>query len=182
MQRLRIAVDMDEVIADALSAQLDWLQARFGYVWEPPQLHGKRLRQLLGADHAEALEAHLQLGEFFGTLRCMPGSQDALRRLSRHHDVFITTAAMEYPASMPFKWKWLRTHFGFLDPMNIVFCGDKRIVAADIMIDDNARHFAHFRGQGVLFSAPHNAAEQHYPRLGSWDEADALLQHLAQQR
>src|SRR5262249_6949346 len=53
---------------------------------------------------------------------------------------------------------------------NIVFCGDKRIINADYLIDDEARHFAKFRGNGILFSAPHNSKDVKYERVGSWQE------------
>ena len=51
-----------------------------------------------------------------------------------------------------------------------MFCGDKGIIDADYLIDDRARHFAHFRGHGLLFSAPHNASESGYERVNSWQE------------
>lgn len=47
---------------------------------------------------------------------------------------------------------------------------DKSIIAADFLIDDNARHFERFSGQGLLFSAPHNVFETRYPRLNSWQD------------
>ena len=36
--------------------------------------------------------------------------------------------------------RWLRRHFPFIAPSNIVFCGDKSIVDADYLIDDRPRH------------------------------------------
>jgi 5'(3')-deoxyribonucleotidase len=50
------------------------------------------------------------------------------------------------------------------------FCGDKGIVDADYMIDDEPRHFRSFRGTGILFSAPHNLEETAYERVSSWHE------------
>jgi 5'(3')-deoxyribonucleotidase len=44
------------------------------------------------------------------------------------------------------------------------------IIAADILVDDNARHFERFLGQGLLFSAPHNLSEARYPRLNDWND------------
>ena len=51
-------------------------------------------------------------------------------------------------------WIRERRHFPFIPEKNIVFCGDKRVVDADYLIDDEAKHFAGFRGTGILFSAP----------------------------
>ena len=53
--------------------------------------------------------------------------------------------------------RWLERHFPFLPPTRFVFCGDKSILHADYLIDDMPRHFQRFAGQGVLFTAAHNA-------------------------
>ena len=47
-------------------------------------------------------------------------------------------------------------HFPFIATSHIVFCGDKSIVAADYLIDDNVRQLSRFRGEGIIFTAPHN--------------------------
>jgi hypothetical protein len=49
------------------------------------------------------------------------------------------------------------------------------IVDADYLIDDRSRHFARFRGTGILFTAPHNARERAPLRANNWDEVLALL-------
>ena len=85
----------------------------------------------------------------------MPGAQDVVRELAQHHEVFIATAAMDVPIPST-KFQWLAQHFPFIPPSHVVFCGDKSVIDADDLIDDSARHFARFRGRGVLFSAPHN--------------------------
>ena len=77
---------------------------------------------------------------------------------------------MDVPCSFDAKYRWLQRHFPFIPPSQIVFCGDKTIVDADYLIDDRPRHFAKFKGQAVLFSAPHNAGETRYTRVASWKE------------
>ena len=62
---------------------------------------------------------------------------------------------MEVPSSS-MQVKWLRENFPFIPTSQMVFCGDKNVVNADILVDDRSRHFAGFRGKGILFTAPHN--------------------------
>jgi 5'-nucleotidase len=107
---------------------------------------------------------------FFAGLAVMPDCRDVVRELAARHDVFVVPAAMDVPCSFAAKYEWLQRHFPFIPPSHIVFCGDKGIVDADYLIDDRARHFARFTGRPLLFSAPHNAAETRYPRVGSWAE------------
>ncbi|MBX9685937.1 MAG: hypothetical protein K2X27_04495 [Candidatus Obscuribacterales bacterium] len=165
-----IAVDMDEVIADALGKIVNTYNLKFGEELSRHDLVGKLLQRVLPQEHFDAIHQFLNAEEFFADLEVMPGAQEVLERLSREHSLFIATAAMEVPSSFTAKYEWLREHFPFISPMNVVFCGDKSILNADYLIDDNAKHFGRFRGQGVLFDAPHNAMIQGYPRVHNWAE------------
>jgi 5'-nucleotidase len=107
---------------------------------------------------------------FFEDLAVLPDCQDVVRELADRYEVFIASAAMDVPCSFDAKYRWLQRHFPFIPPSHIVFCGDKTIVDADYLIDDRPRHFAKFRGQALLFSAPHNAGATGYTRVSSWKE------------
>ncbi len=168
-QRLRIAIDMDEVMADALSEHLRRYNAAYGAGLTPADLTGRHLDDCIPAAHRAAAEAMLD-ASFFEDLAVLPDCQAVVRELAERHDVFIATAAMEVPCSFDAKYQWLRRHFPLIPASQIVFCGDKSILDADYLIDDRARHFARFRGVPVLFSAPHNAAETGYTRVASWSE------------
>ena len=41
---------------------------------------------------------------------------------------------------MPAQYEWMHEHFPFIPDSHLVFCGDKSIIAADFLIDDNAHH------------------------------------------
>jgi 5'(3')-deoxyribonucleotidase len=170
-----IAVDMDEVIADALGEHLRLYNALFGAVVSKDQLHGYHLCDIIPSENRQATENLVHSHDFFANLAVMPGAQEVLKKLSRDHEVFITTAAMEVPNSFDAKYKWLREHFTFLSPMNFVFCGAKHIIAADYLIDDNAHHFKLFKGQGLLFDAPHNRNVTGYRRVKNWHEIDQIF-------
>jgi len=174
-RRPRLAIDMDEVIADAHAGQEAWYRAEHGYVWSEEELRGNALQSLVSPDHAVLMQEVLHDGKIFGTFPVMAGSQEALSILSDRFDIFIVTAAMEYPGSCAAKFSWLQENFPFISPLNIVFCGDKSIVSADILIDDSVRHFDKFTGQGVLFTAPHNLTVDWPHRVTSWDDALAFL-------
>ncbi|MET3898109.1 5'(3')-deoxyribonucleotidase [Devosia sp. UYZn731] len=178
MTKIRIAVDMDEVIADAGSAMRFWVKENLSKEWRDADMTGFKMGALLDEADYTRLQEHMHQGHFFGDLEVVEGSQEAIRQLSEDYEIFVTTAAMEFPRSLDFKYRWLSEHFSFLNPMNFVFCGDKSIIHADFLIDDNSRHFERFAGQGVLFSAPHNAKEEGYPRLSRWEDAHAVLEDL----
>jgi 5'(3')-deoxyribonucleotidase/uncharacterized protein with PQ loop repeat len=166
-RRLRIAIDMDEVMADAVAEHVRRYNAAYGAHVTTADLHGRHLEDCVPAAHRAATEAMLD-ASFFDVLSVMPDCQDVVRGLAERHDVFIVSAAMDVPCSFDAKYQWLRRHFPFIRPSNIVFCGDKHVIDADYLIDDRARHFARFKGKPLLFSAPHNAAETRYPRVACW--------------
>ena len=152
----RICVDMDEVIADALAEHLLRYNETSREQITKDDLHGKWIWDVVS-----------RTGMMWSTpicgrrifLRCwmvMPESQRVLRRLQKKYEVFIATAAMEVPTSFQAKYAWLGRHFPFIPSSHIVYCGDKGILRADYLIDDNPRQLRRFQGEGILYSSPHN--------------------------
>ncbi|RKN77157.1 5' nucleotidase, NT5C type [Paenibacillus ginsengarvi] len=170
----RIAIDMDEVIADTLDKMLERYNREYEDTITPQHLHGKKLRHV--AKCGDQVSRFFDDPLFLRDLKVLPDSQDVIRELQTRYEIFIASAAMEVPASFAAKYEWLKEHFPFIPNSHIVFCGDKSIIDADYLIDDHAYQFARFRGQGILFSAPHNVEETRYPRVHNWrDVADMFL-------
>ncbi|HZB88751.1 MAG TPA: 5'-3'-deoxyribonucleotidase, partial [Terracidiphilus sp.] len=103
-------------------------------------------------------------------LALMPGAQEVLKQLTARFEVYIATQAMAVPNSLGSKYRWLQRHFPFIPPTNYVFCGNKCILRADYLIDDLPRNLQSFDGQGLLYTAPHNAAAAGYTRVNSWQD------------
>jgi len=161
---------MDEVIADFVSKHIALYNAEFGESLTSDDLRGEKLRELVVEERRPRLETYLTADDFFGDLGGVEGCQQVISDLTERYEVFVTTAAMEYPTSFAAKFRWLKEHFPFVPARNIVFCGDKGIIAADYLIVDNARHFARFRGEGILFTAPHNVEENRYRQVNDWQD------------
>lgn len=172
----RIAVDMDEVIADALGELLSRYNRDNGTALTKRDIAGKWLWQALPPGGQAQIDRYLQDMHFFEDLPVIQDSQEILGRISQRYEVFIATAAMAFPNSFGSKYRWLRRHFPFLSPHNFVFCGDKSILQADYLIDDMPYNLDAFRGEGILFSAPHNAGTTSHRRVETWkDVADIFL-------
>ena len=168
--RLRIAIDMDEVMADSLTRHLQLYNDEFGANVRKQDLQGKPLHLTVPEAHRRRIDEIALSDGFFWDLDVMPGCVNVVRELTKRYDVFIVTAAMEFPNSFLPKHAWLQEHFPFLDIRNVVYCGDKSIVDADIMIDDRIRNLEQFEGMRILFSAPHNMNEKRFLRVNSWKE------------
>jgi 5'(3')-deoxyribonucleotidase len=183
-----IAVDMDEVIADALGEHLLRYNRDFAHVIATPltreALHGRYIWEAVPADHLSALQSYIDSDDFFAELDVMPDAQRVLHRLQSRYEVFIATAAMEVPNSFTPKFEWLARHFPFIPTTNIVFCGDKSILRADFLIDDNPRQLARFEGssgsgeqrrEGILYTSPANAHVAGYRRVQNWLNVEAMF-------
>lgn len=176
----RIAIDMDEVIADALGGLISHYNESTNSNVTHDDLIGKKIYEVLTENDRRVIEEALAQEEFWMNLDVIDGSQEVIERLSKKHDIFISTAAMEVPASLRPKFHWLKEHFPFIPELNYIFCGHKHIVATDYLIDDNPRHFPNFGGQGILFDSPHNRFVEGYPRVISWHEAEERIAELEQ--
>lgn len=174
-RRFRIAVDMDEVIADSFGKHLSLYNQRTGRNLTPELVASKGLKSLIPHDRWEEFAGIPHEEGFFADLELIEGSREALLELSRNHDIYIASAAMEVPSSFAGKFEWLQKHFAFIPTSQIVFCGDKNVVNADFLVDDRSRHFKEFRGTGILFTAPHNAAETGHLRANNWNDVLRIL-------
>ena len=171
----RICIDMDEVMADALGEHLVRYNKHFGEQLTVAELQGKWLWEVVSADRHEVLEAYLRSDDFFDVLDVMPDSQRVIGRLQQNYEVFIATAAMEIPTSFASKYRWLARHFPFIPASHIVFCGDKSILRADYLIDDNPRQLLRFSGEGILYSSPHNINVKGFRRVDNWLDVERLF-------
>ena len=171
----RICVDMDEVMADALGEHLTRYNRDYDEQITVADLEGKWLWDVVSIDRHHSLESYLRSEDFFEGLAVMPESQRVLQRLQMNYEVFIATAAMEVPTSFQQKFRWLGKYFPFIPASHIVYCGDKGILRADYLIDDNPRQLRRFSGEGILYSAQHNVNVTGFPRVKDWLEVEAMF-------
>ena len=168
----RLAVDMDGVLADVYEQFFRYDERDFG--------KRKPLKEVIGVEERKAfphINEYVHVKGFFRTAPIVKDSVEVLKELNKNFELFIVSAAMEFPQSLSEKLEWLNEHFSFLSWQQIVFCGSKTIVDADIMIDDHFKNLDLFKGTTILFTQPHNQlknAGQH-KRTDSWQEIASIL-------
>jgi len=165
---------MDEVIADPMNAMIDWYKNEYGAAVDYTKMKGSWLKGF-PEEHQRLVRERLESPGFFRNLPVMADSIGVLEAINQRYDLFIVSAATEFPNSLKDKYDWLQEHFPFLTWKQLVLCGDKRIVYGDYMIDDHVRHLQHFQGKPYLFSAAHNLDVTGYDRLNSWEEARQIF-------
>lgn len=165
----RLIVDMDDVMADATGQFINYYEKEFGVRIDRAVLHGKGEGEGFPGNHSTIAKFPYR-ENFFRTMSVHEHCQEVMEKLNKKYEVFIVSAAMEFPQSLPEKLLWLQEHFPFLSWKQFVFCGSKAVVHGDYMIDDLIRNLESFRGEKFIFTAPHNIHLNHYHRLNNWKE------------
>lgn len=169
----RLAVDMDGVLADVYHQFFKMDEQDFGRRRPMEEVAGKPEREgfpnILQYVYAEG---------FFRTAPVIAGSLPVMEALNSKYDLYIVSAATEFPQSLPEKQAWLNEHFPFIGWQKMVFCGSKQIIQADIMIDDHFRNLDFFKGETtLLYTQPHNikSSDGRHRRVNNWDDIAAIL-------
>lgn len=166
---MKIAIDMDEVLADPIHKFIQLYnrdhQVPLDLIIKP----GTEIFQNVPEDVNDKWFEYINEKGFFRDLPVIDGAVEAVRKLQEKYEVYVVSAAMEFKNSLEDKFDWLNEHFPFISWKNIIFCGEK-IVNVDVMIDDRIKNFTDFKGRPLLFTSPHNVLITDYERVDNWQQ------------
>lgn len=168
----RILVDMDGVMADIYTRYFELYKQETGLTKSPDEI--------IGLKETEAFPQALRWVEkagFFRNLPVIPDSQRVLKQLNESFEIIVISMATEYPASLTDKQLWLNDNFPFISWKQVVFCGNKSLIPADLMIDDHFKNLDNFDGETIMFMQPHNfnAGDHKHMIVSSWAEIEKIL-------
>jgi len=165
---------MDHVMADITANYILWYKEATGVELTRDSLLGKP--EAAAFPHPEKVVSFLYTPGFFRSAPVIAGSQEVIRELNEIYEVFIVSAAMEFPQSLIEKYEWLSAHFDFISWKQIILCGSKKPISGDYMIDDHLKNLDNFNGHKILFTATHNVnITGGYTRVNNWEEVRRLL-------
>lgn len=170
-----IFVDMDEVIADTYGAHIEIYNAEYNGSLTTNKCLGSEVWTMVPEAHQDSVRNHATRRGFFRDLRPIKDSIAVLQRLSEFHDIYIASAAMQFPNSLEEKSDWLDEHLPFIPWQNRILCGHKHILKGDVLIDDRSYNLKHFKGKSILFTSPHNVNTKGFERANSWLELEEML-------
>ena len=145
---MKIAIDMDEVLADPIQKFIQLYNRDFDVPLDLKLDAGNEIYHHVPEHINNKWYDYINEKGFFRDLPLIEGS---VRN------------------SLTDKLDWLNDHFPFISWKNIIFCGEK-IVNVDVMIDDRAKNFIDFKGRPLLFTSPHNLLLTQYERVNNWQE------------
>lgn len=170
----RLLIDMDDVMADTFTQLIKYTNERQGTNWTKAQINSVEQNLLFRQDY-EKERNMLWEKDFFKTMKVMPGAQEVVEKLHKKYELFVVSAATEFPQSMAEKLEWLDEHFPYIGWKHTVFCGHKFMIKADYLIDDHEKNLISFTGTPLLFTAPHNLGVEGYLRMNSWKDVENYL-------
>ena len=173
---MTLFVDMDEVLADTYQAHLDLYNSEYNEQLKVENCLGRELWQCVPADRQASIREHCHRPGFFKGLKPMKDAIEVMEQLSQEYQVYIASAAMEFPVSLAEKSEWIDEHMPFIPWKQRILCGHKHILRGEILIDDRLKNLQPFVGRSILFTSPHNTEVDGFERVSSWAEiAEKLL-------
>lgn len=170
-KEMSIAIDMDDVLADTTGKVIHFYNDLYKTDYKLADLLTLDLRESMSSDFIDVLLKEFNKPGFARDLALKKHAVEVVEALNEKYDVYIATAAMEIPGTFTDKYEWLEEHFPFLDPNYFIFCGNKRVVQADYLIDDNIEQLHNFTGTGILKTAYlNNNKTAPFIRMDNWLE------------
>lgn len=116
---------------------------------------------------------------------------ETIKELTKYYEVIICSAYVDYrdinncAKLLVHKHNWLHKNLPFIHPDNYIFTSNKKIIQAEIKIDDKISNLEGDAELKLLITAHHNEKisdkelkEKNIIRVNNWDEiADILLKH-----
>lgn len=167
---------MDDVMAETGLKILKTYNELFKTDHNPADFTGKPFDSIFDVHKYGVVREEIRKPGFFADLEVKPDAPQVIEALNAVYDVYIVSAATEFPLSLSEKISWLNKNFPYIGWQKMVFCGYKHMINANIMIDDHTKNLDYFEGETkLLFNALHNQDVLTYKRVNSWSEIAEIL-------
>ena len=114
--------------------------------------------------------------DFFYNLGINDGAKYTMSMLCENHDVYIVTA---YTANTCVdKVRWVQKYLPFFDINKIVFCNNKSLFKADVLIDDAPHNLESFPNTTICFDMPYNREVKSNWRAFSWLDINNIFDNI----
>jgi len=162
-KKLRILVDMDEVLDNLLERWVAHLNERYHTHADYQDLKVWDLTGLFPMLTGEEADRPLYDDALWKSLSPKEGSVACLKRmLDDGHEVYIVTAAVYQ--TLPAKMEWLFTHYPYIKWENVIITRRKQLIRADVLIDDGIHNLEGGDYFKILVDSPNN---RHYDAEGN---------------
>ncbi|MPZ98315.1 MAG: hypothetical protein GEU80_03085 [Dehalococcoidia bacterium] len=184
---MRIALDFDGTIADAVGAKVRYARERYAVTLPPEDSMRPGAVPLMG------LEAYEQMiRDVFGSpltleMEPMPGAVQALHRLQRDHELYVVTARLD--EEVDYAGTWLHDRGIEVQDIHHTRRGPKvapcEALEAAVLLEDSATELTYFGTHAAcmaLLETPYNRELErldHWRLVPDWPAFEVLCEELA---
>ena len=155
MRKLRILVDVDDVLNNLLECWVELLNQRYNLNAKARDSKVWNVQAIFPGLTEEEVYRIIYEEEVWGMLSPRPTSVETLKRMiDDGHDVVIVTASVY--ETLPLKMDWLFATFPFLVWENIIVTRRKQLIKGDVLIDDGFHNLEGGSYFKILIDAPYN--------------------------
>ena len=155
MKKLRILVDLDDVLNDLLECWVELLNQRYNLNAKAEDSKIWNVQGIFPTLTEEEVYRIIYEEEVWGMLSPRPGSVETLKAMiDDGHDVVIVTASTY--ETLPLKMDWLFATFPFLIWENVIITRRKQLIKGDVLIDDGFHNLEGGSYFKILIDAPYN--------------------------
>ena len=179
MERLKIGIDLDDVINNLGEVWVDTYNRMYGDNLKVEDIKTWEIQNY--AKYGMRVFDALKVPGVCQRLSIQPGARQTIEWMQKFADVYIVTAT--YPENFLDKVNWLNEHLPTMNPKNIIVCHHKHLIELDYLIDDSPKNMNGFKGKYILFTKPWNeylTEYKHYPqaenkRVNNWEDIDIFF-------
>lgn len=111
---------------------------------------------------------------WFRYIKPRKDAQEVLERLCVDNEVHIVTAFVSEACID--KTGYIKEHFPFINAKNLIFCNNKHLIRADVLIDDGLHNIENFKGRPIVFDKPWNrCCDGRIARCHDWYEVEDYI-------
>lgn len=182
MRKLKIGIDLDDVINELLASWINELNKTHGRNIQPFQVNTWDFKHLFPGITAMEYIRPLTSNEFWASLPMKPEADKYIKKLyGEGHKVYVVTAT--HYENIPVKVRWLIKRLPFILPENIIVTHHKHLLSIDVLVDDYEENLRDGAYEKILFSAPHNMkfdeTEIAAVRVNCWHQAYQVINKIA---
>lgn len=152
---MKIAVDIDGVLADQVSAVLKEIEKEYGQKYSKSEINRAHW-SFAGREIWTEIARLLADPEYVMRVPLVQGSQNAIKKLSGHDLLVVTARKLNAEEATR---RWLKAHFPCLKQYYRARTGTKHNIPSDVLIDDLDLNIVEFvksdpDRKGILFMHP----------------------------
>lgn len=173
MNKTRLGIDMDEVMADLMPEWIRRINKITGKDYTVNDVTNWNVPKSLNLDEELCLKI-LEDKDLYNNLDPIDGAIKTIKELNEKYDLYIVSYA---PTNISLKHKgvWLNKYLPFIERRQWIFTQSKHLIDLDILIDDGIHNLETFKGRAILFTRPWNVECNKFERVNNWKEVRDLL-------